>query len=103
MAADKETIERIVNFGVRKIERGTGIHNTTVTFITKNGTVKPVTLRKIIQFLKEQKPKEKPFSADTLSDLPDLKELRDMLDTKKDKKHIALLDRRIRRLEAIRE
>jgi len=34
-----------------------------------------------------------------LSDLPDLKELRDMLDPKKDRKHIALLDRRIRLLE----
>jgi hypothetical protein len=64
--------------------------------------VKPVTLSKIIKFLDEQKPKERPFSADTLSDLPDLNELRDDLDPKKDKKHIALLDRRIKRLESLK-
>ena len=52
--------------------------------------MKPITLRKVLKFLEEQKPKEKPFSADTLSDPPDLKELRDILDL-----HIAILDKRI--------
>jgi hypothetical protein len=101
--ANKETRERIKKFGVRKIERGTGIHNTTITLITRGAAVKPITLSEVIKFLDKQEPKDKPFSADTLQDLPDLKELRDALDPKKDKNHIALLSKRIKRLESLKE
>ena len=52
----------------------------TIRFIRHGRNVKPITLRKVLKFLEEQKPKEKPLSADTLSDPPDLKELRDILD-----------------------
>jgi len=100
--ANQETIERVKKFGLRKIERGTGIHRETIILISKGGAVKPITLSKIIKFLDEQKPRENPFIADTLTDLPDLKELRDGLHPKKDKKHIALLDRRIKRLESLK-
>jgi hypothetical protein len=96
--ANKEIIEQIVKFGIRKVERGTGIHRETIILITKGKAVKPITLSKIIKFLEEPNSREKPFSTDTLNDLPDLKELREMLDPKEDKKHIARVDRRIRRL-----
>jgi hypothetical protein len=39
--------------------------------------------------------KRDPFHTDLLGDLPDLKEERSMLHLKKDRKQIALLDRRI--------
>jgi len=65
--------------------------------------VKPITLSKIIKFLDEQNPREKPFSADTLNDLPDLTGSREMLDPKKQKKLISLYDRRIKRLESPKE
>ena len=89
--ANKETQERIANFGVRKIERETDIHHDTIILITKGGAVKPITLSKIIKFLDEQNFKEKPFSTDTLNDLPD---------PKKQRKLISLYGRRIKRLES---
>ena len=99
--ANKETIARMGKFSERQIEKGTGLDRKTIRLIRRGiESVKPVTLSKIIKFLDEQKPKTKPFSEDTLADLPDLKELRDVLDPKKDKEHIALLNKRINRLEA---
>jgi hypothetical protein len=101
--ANKETQERITKFGVRKLERGTDVHHDTIILIAKGKAVKPITLSKIIKFLDEANPREKPFSADTLRDLPDLKELRESLDPKKQKKLISLYDRRIKRLESLKE
>ena len=79
----------------RAIHRGTGLKQDTIRFIRHGRNVKPITLRKVLKFLEEQKPREKPFSADTLSDPPDLKELRDILDL-----HIAILDKRIHRFRS---
>jgi len=101
--ANKETQERIAKFGVRKIERETDVHHDTIILIAKGEAVKPITLSKIIKFMDEQGPREKPFSTDTLNDLPDLKESREMLDPKKQKKLISLYDRRIKRLESLKE
>jgi hypothetical protein len=101
--ANKETQERIAKFGVRKIERETGVHHDTIILISKGEAVKPITLSKIIKFMDEHRPREKPFSTDTLNDLPDLKESREMLDPKKQKKLIPLYDRRIKRLESLKE
>jgi hypothetical protein len=82
----------------RQLQKGSGLGRPVIRRIRRGKEVKPITLSKIIKFLDEQKPKTKPFSEDTLADLPDLKELRDLLDPKKDKRHIALLDKRIRKL-----
>jgi hypothetical protein len=98
--ANKETQVRITKFGVRKIERETRVHHDTIILIAKGEAVKPITLSRIIEFLDEQNPREKPFSTDTLSDLPDLKESREMLDPEKQKKLITLYGRRIKRLES---
>jgi hypothetical protein len=65
--------------------------------------VKAITLSKIIKFLDEQNPKEKPFCTDTLNDLPDLEDSREMLDPKKQKKLISLYGQRIKRLESLQE
>jgi hypothetical protein len=101
--ANKETRERIAKFGVRKIERGTRIHHDTIILITKGKPVKPITLSKVIKFLDEQNPREKPFSTDTLNDLPDLEDSRERLDPKKQKKLISLYGQRIKRLESLKE
>ena len=97
--ADKETRKRIARAGVRTVERETGIHHDTLILIAKGKPVKLITLRKVIKFLDEQKPKAKPFSGDRPSDLPDLKNLRNLLDPQKYKQEIAVLKRRINRLE----
>jgi len=77
------------------VNRGSWNGNPVRAYARHGRNVKPITLRKVLKFLEEQKPKEKPFSADTLSDPPDLKELRDILDL-----HIAILDKRIHRFRS---
>ena len=49
--ADEETRKRIVEIGIRKVARKTGINRETVALVAKGKTVKAVTLRKIVAFL----------------------------------------------------
>jgi hypothetical protein len=51
MKADEETRERIVEIGIRKVARETGINRETVALVANDGAVKPRTLRKIDGFL----------------------------------------------------
>jgi len=99
--ASEEQRTQITDAGIRKLERETGIDHKTISLITNGEFVRPRTLRAVIKFLEEQKSKQdgrEPFSADNLSDLPDLKQLSDALHPKKDEEHIALLKERIGRL-----
>jgi hypothetical protein len=95
VTANAETIRRMEEFSERQIERATGLDRQTIRLIRRREPVKLVTLSKIVNFLDEQKPKDEPFSQDKLADLPDLKALRNVMNPKKDKRHIALLDKRI--------
>ena len=96
---------QIKAFGIRKLERQTRTSHHTINLICNRKPVKPRTLRDVIQFLTAQEKKQlarrDPFHADTIKDLPDLKELRGLLHPKKDRKHVALLNRRITRLEEV--
>ena len=51
VVADKETRERIVKMGIRKMARLTGIHSGTITLIASGKPVKPNTLARVIGFL----------------------------------------------------
>jgi hypothetical protein len=51
--AAKETRDRIVKIGIRKIARETGIDKETVLFISQGKPVKAITLAKIIKFIRE--------------------------------------------------
>jgi hypothetical protein len=51
MKADEETRERIVEIGIRKVARETGINRETVALVANGKSVKAVTLRKIGAFL----------------------------------------------------
>jgi len=51
MVADEKTRKQIVEKGIRKTARETGIHTDTVTLIAKGRPVKPVTLAKIVSFV----------------------------------------------------
>jgi hypothetical protein len=51
MKADEETRKRIVDIGIRKVARETGINRETVALVANDGTVKPRTMRKIADFL----------------------------------------------------
>ena len=48
MKADEETRERIVEIGIRKVARETGINRETVALVANGKTVKSRTLRKIV-------------------------------------------------------
>ena len=48
MVADKEIRQRIVEMGIRKVARQTGIQSDTVTLIARGKTVKPSTLAKLV-------------------------------------------------------
>ena len=47
IVADKEMRKRIVELGIRKVARETGIHSDTVTLIARGNPVKPITLTKV--------------------------------------------------------
>ena len=49
--ADAATRKRIVEIGIRKVARETGINRETVALVANDGTVKPRTMRKIADFL----------------------------------------------------
>ena len=49
--ADAETRKRIVEIGIRKVARETGINRETVALVANNGTVKPRSMHKIDAFL----------------------------------------------------
>jgi len=51
---NKETRERIVKMGIRKMARLTGVHSDTITLIANWKPVKPNTLARIIGFLHPQ-------------------------------------------------
>jgi hypothetical protein len=51
MKADAATRKRIVEIGIRKVARETGINRETVALVANDGTVKPRTMRKIADFL----------------------------------------------------
>jgi hypothetical protein len=51
MKADEETRKRIVEIGIRKVARETGINRETVALVANDGTVKPRTKRKLENFL----------------------------------------------------
>jgi hypothetical protein len=53
MRADEETRRRIIEIGIRRVARETGINRETVALVTNGKTVKAVTLRKIVAFLAE--------------------------------------------------
>jgi hypothetical protein len=53
VVANKETRDRIVEIGLRKIARETGIDKETVLFISQGKPVKAITLAKIIKFIGE--------------------------------------------------
>jgi hypothetical protein len=50
--ADKETRERILEIGIRKVSRETDVDSKTIMLITRGEPVKPVTLKKILERLK---------------------------------------------------
>ncbi len=49
--ADEETRRRIIEIGIRKVARKTGINRETVALVANGKTVKAVTLRKIVACL----------------------------------------------------
>jgi hypothetical protein len=49
--ADKELQNRIVEMGIRKLARQTGIHSDTITLIAKGTAVKANTLSKVLGFI----------------------------------------------------
>jgi hypothetical protein len=51
MIADAETRKRIMNIGIRELERQTGIHHDTIILVSKGKAVKPITLQKIMGFI----------------------------------------------------
>jgi hypothetical protein len=51
MKAGEETRKRIVEIGIRKVARETGINRETVALVANGKTVKPITLRKILALL----------------------------------------------------
>jgi hypothetical protein len=51
MKADEETRKRIIEIGIRKVARETGINRETVALVANGKTVKAVTLRKIGDFV----------------------------------------------------
>ena len=51
MKADEETMKRIVEIGIRRVARETGINRETVALVANGKTVKSVTLRRIVAFL----------------------------------------------------
>ena len=51
MKADEEARRRIIEIGIRKIARETGINRETVALVANGKTVKGVTLRKIGDFV----------------------------------------------------
>jgi hypothetical protein len=53
VVADKETRERIVEVGIRKVARATGINKETVLFISQGKPVKAITLAKVMRFISE--------------------------------------------------
>jgi hypothetical protein len=53
MVADNETRRRIIEIGIRKIARETGIDKETVLFISQGKPVKAITLAKVIRFISE--------------------------------------------------
>ncbi len=54
MVADEETRRRLVEIGIRKTARETGIHSDTVTLIARREPVKPITLAKIVSFIAQR-------------------------------------------------
>jgi hypothetical protein len=57
MVADEETIKRLLEIGIRKTARETGIHSDTVTLITRREPVKPITLAKVLGFIQQHNDK----------------------------------------------
>jgi hypothetical protein len=53
VVADNETRERIVQTGIRKVARETGINKETVLFICQRKPVKAITLAKVSRFISE--------------------------------------------------
>jgi hypothetical protein len=51
--ADEKTIRRLVEIGIRKTARGTGIHSDAVTLIARREPVKPITLAKVGGFIQQ--------------------------------------------------
>jgi hypothetical protein len=54
MAADKETMERILEVGIRKIARNSGIDRKTVALTAHGKAVKPRTFRNIVKFIADR-------------------------------------------------
>lgn len=52
VVADQELREQIVEIGIRKIARRSGVNRETVALIAKGGQVKPTTLAKVVEFVK---------------------------------------------------
>ncbi len=86
-----------------ELERLAEISRETIILVTKSKPVKPSTLRALTvsmdEYDKRKLVRHDPFHADTIKELPDLKELRGLLNPKKERKHVALLNKRIARLE----
>lgn len=55
MVADEETIRRLLEIGIRKTARETGIHTDTVTLISRREPVKPITLAKVVGFIEQHR------------------------------------------------
>jgi hypothetical protein len=51
MKADEETRKRVVDIGIRKIARETGVNRETVALVANGKTVKSRTFRKIVDFV----------------------------------------------------
>jgi hypothetical protein len=54
MMADKETRRRIIETGIKKIARETGIDRNTIRSIARREPVKPITLAKVVGFIQQQ-------------------------------------------------
>jgi DNA-binding Xre family transcriptional regulator len=55
VVADKETRKRIVEIGLKRIARETGIDRNTLRLITRGEPVKSKTLAKLIEYMKSEK------------------------------------------------
>jgi len=54
MFADKGTIERILEVGMRRVARNSGVDRKTVALIAHGKAVKPRTFRKIVKFIADR-------------------------------------------------
>ena len=48
--ASSDIRKRIIDIGIRKVARDTGLHSDTVTLIARGNPVKAITLRDVIQY-----------------------------------------------------